>query len=110
MAGAAGLGGLAGSLGGRDAYLVANVARAPAVINNSILKQTDPSLTPLFVGGGANPASSGANNLIRSSVNFSGSSNTADPMLGPLANNGGFTQTIALLTGSPAIEAGSDAA
>ncbi len=30
----------------------------------------------------------------------------ADPMLGPLANNGGSTQTHALLTGSPAIDAG----
>lgn len=30
-----------------------------------------------------------------------------DPMLAPLANNGGFSQTMALLTGSPAIDAGS---
>jgi len=29
-----------------------------------------------------------------------------DPMLGPLANNGGPTQTHALLTGSPAVDAG----
>lgn len=29
-----------------------------------------------------------------------------DPKLGPLANNGGPTQTLALLTGSPAIDAG----
>ncbi len=29
-----------------------------------------------------------------------------DPLLGPLANNGGFTQTHALLTGSPAIDTG----
>jgi CSLREA domain-containing protein len=29
-----------------------------------------------------------------------------DPLLGPLANNGGSTQTIALLDGSPAIDAG----
>jgi predicted outer membrane repeat protein len=33
----------------------------------------------------------------------------ADPKLGPLANNGGFTSTMALLAGSPAIDAGSDA-
>ena len=32
-----------------------------------------------------------------------------DPMLGPLANNGGFVQTHALLPGSPAIDAGDDA-
>ena len=29
-----------------------------------------------------------------------------DPLLGPLANNGGPTQTMALLPGSPAIDAG----
>jgi hypothetical protein len=33
----------------------------------------------------------------------------ADPKLGPLANNGGPTQTIALLGGSPAIDRGSNA-
>jgi hypothetical protein len=32
----------------------------------------------------------------------------ADPLLGPLANNGGFTQTMALGAGSPAIDAGDD--
>ena len=32
--------------------------------------------------------------------------NGVDPLLGPLANNGGFTQTQALLAGSPAIDAG----
>ena len=31
-----------------------------------------------------------------------------DPMLGPLQNNGGATMTIALLPGSPALEAGTD--
>jgi hypothetical protein len=34
------------------------------------------------------------------------SANPIDPMLGPLQNNGGPTQTIALLPGSPAINAG----
>ncbi len=33
----------------------------------------------------------------------------ADPMLGPLQNNGGSTRTLALLEGSPAIDAGSNA-
>ena len=35
--------------------------------------------------------------------------NPINPMLGPLANNGGPTQTMALLQGSPAINAGSNA-
>jgi hypothetical protein len=35
--------------------------------------------------------------------------NNTDPMLGPLQNNGGLTQTMALLSGSPAIDAGNPA-
>ncbi len=35
---------------------------------------------------------------------------SGDPKLGPLADNGGRTQTMALLIGSPAINAGNDAA
>jgi hypothetical protein len=34
-----------------------------------------------------------------------GDQNNLNPLLGPLANNGGFTQTHALLPGSPAIDA-----
>jgi CSLREA domain-containing protein len=34
---------------------------------------------------------------------------SGDPMLGPLANNGGTTQTMTLLAGSPAIDAGDNA-
>ncbi|MGH7172245.1 MAG: choice-of-anchor Q domain-containing protein, partial [Gemmataceae bacterium] len=36
--------------------------------------------------------------------------NVLNPQLGPLANNGGPTQTVALLTGSPAINAGDNSA
>lgn len=36
----------------------------------------------------------------------SGSQSSTNPLLGPLANNGGATQTMALLTSSPAINAG----
>ena len=49
------------------------------------------------------------NNIMRtmSGCTVSGGGVTfADPMLGPLANNGGPTQTHAPLTGSPAIDAG----
>ena len=49
--------------------------------------------------GGHNISSDG-------SLNFSatGSLNNTDPKLGSLANNGGFTLTVALLAGSPAID------
>jgi hypothetical protein len=36
----------------------------------------------------------------------SGDRNNTNPMLGPLQNNGGPTQTMALPSGSPAIDAG----
>lgn len=38
--------------------------------------------------------------------NYIGDVNNTDPLLGPLQNNGGPTETLALLTGSPAIDAG----
>jgi hypothetical protein len=39
-------------------------------------------------------------------LNQTGDQNSTDPMLGPLENNGGPTQTHELLVGSPAIDAG----
>lgn len=48
-----------------------------------------------------------AHNLVVNNVgNSCGAAIAADPQLGPLANNGGLTQTMALLTGSPAIDMG----
>lgn len=50
----------------------------------------------------------GANNLVMSAnLQLSGTI-TADPMLGPLADNGGPTRTRALRPGSPAIDAGNN--
>lgn len=67
-------------------------------------------------GGGhcANPIASGANNLNfadPAGANSCGPSVTvtADPLLGPLADNGGPTPTLALGAGSPAIDAGAAA-
>ncbi len=64
-------------------------------------------------GGTLNAAS--ANNLIEDVFNTCGLTDGSngnivgqDPMLGALANNGGFTQTFALQTGSPAIDAGTN--
>ncbi|MBV6403049.1 MAG: hypothetical protein CNIPEHKO_03372 [Anaerolineales bacterium] len=65
-------------------------------------------------GGTLNAAS--ANNLIEDAFNTCGLTDGSngnivgqDPNLGPLANNGGFTQTFALQAGSPAIDAGTNA-
>lgn len=54
----------------------------------------------------------GVNNLIEHNADSPNHCGTPalseDPGLGPLADNGGFTQTMALLTDSPAIDAGND--
>jgi hypothetical protein len=51
--------------------------------------------------GGSNLDSDGSCGFVES-----GDQNGSDPHLGPLAENGGWTQTHALLPGSPAIDAG----
>jgi len=55
--------------------------------------------------------SNGYNLSSDDTCNFSNSGdlNNTDPMLDPLHNNGGYTQTMALLPGSPAIDAGNPA-
>jgi hypothetical protein len=53
-------------------------------------------------------SSNGYNLSSDSTCNFNGPGdlNNTNPMLGPLQNNGGLTQTMALLPGSPAIDSG----
>jgi hypothetical protein len=102
---------------GRDVYIAANSATATAIINNSILGQTDQTqsfFSDFSSDGSVKTSSSGSNNLISNPGSnadaFGGSSSNADPMLDPagLKYNGGLTPTIALLPGSPAIDAGND--
>ena len=52
---------------------------------------------------------SGVSPPIASSNLIGTTAHPLNPLLGPLANNGGPTQTMALLPGSPAIDAGSNA-
>ncbi|MEX2236594.1 MAG: choice-of-anchor Q domain-containing protein [Dehalococcoidia bacterium] len=56
--------------------------------------------------GGQDPASGGHNLDSDSSCFFAASDVHADPLLGPLANNGGPTRTHRLKSGSPALDAG----
>ena len=58
--------------------------------------------------GGSGVTSNGYNMSSDGSCNFhnSGDRNNIDPLLGTLGNYGGPTQTIPLLSGSPAIDAG----
>lgn len=59
------------------------------------------------VGGYSGASVSGAHNLVMTSnLSLPSDTLTSDPLLGPLANNGGSTFTHALLAGSPAIDAG----
>ncbi len=83
-------------------------------LNNDILGQSGTTTVPDFsatvLGAGASgPTYTGSNNLITFNKAFSGGLLSAtDPKLDPagLQNNGGPTQTIPLLAGSPAISAG----
>jgi LPXTG-site transpeptidase (sortase) family protein len=86
---------------------------------------SSPTLTNVIIanstsGGDCYNASSSlnaasSNNLIEDSANACGLTNGSNgnilgqaPMLGALADNGGFTQTFALPAGSPAIDAGTN--
>ena len=82
-----GYAGSSGSGGG-----IASVAGS-LTLNNTIVAGNQASVNPDFYG-----AYTGSHNLIG-----------GNPLLGSLANNGGPTQTMALLPGSPAIDAGSNA-
>jgi hypothetical protein len=63
------------------------------------------------LGGAAGAAVSGANNLIRqATLALPPDTLQSDPLLLPLADNGGYTPTHALAAGSPAIDAGSNTA
>jgi predicted outer membrane repeat protein len=88
--------------------------------NNSQLTLTNTIIANSLRGGDCvNPSTTldpaSTNNLIEDPSSACGLKNGengniigVDPKLGPLANNGGVTQTHALLAGSPAINAGND--
>lgn len=90
-----------------QAYGSSVVASNPATLTNSIVGGylSTSNCVGLIVDGGYNICSD-------SSASFTAptSRNSIDPLLGPLANNGGPTLTMFPLPGSPAIDAGSYAA
>ena len=92
--------------GGRGVYVLGDGATATATINNTIIGQSDTTVTDFvaFTINNGIKATSGVNNLIRRATNFGGTIvSNADPQLAALANNGGPTKTMAMGAGSPAI-------
>lgn len=73
-------------------------------MNNAIVANN-----PLGVGLLMYGTMSGSHNLVEDASDNLPDTITGDPLLGPLADNGGPTLTHALLAGSPAIDAGDDA-
>ena len=91
--------------------------RDTIVANGTALQADLVSIKPATVSGAANNASDSATadvsqfDLVQTMAaeaggTITGSPLTADPLLGPLQNNGGPTQTMTLSPGSPAIDAG----
>ena len=79
-------------------------------LNNTVLADNTSSFGASDVGSDTALNVTGSNNLARNftaNVTFTNAPLTSDPLLGPLTNNGGVTFTHALLSGSPAINAGS---
>ncbi len=100
-----------------------NIDQGTATLDNTIIALntdgtgTGASPDNLFIDGSGTVSSASANNLIGAGGGNSGLTNgsngnqvgVVNPGLAALADNGGPTQTIALLSGSPAINAGSPA-
>lgn len=104
-----GSGGRGGSNGGGTApagtngSLVGGIKSSGSLLINTLLAANLPG------GNGGSPLTDAGHNLSSDATcNFTnvGSLNNTDPKLGPLAYNGGPTLTMALLPGSPAIDAG----
>jgi len=93
----------------------------PSGVHNTIIAGNSGSVAPDVAsqgGQGLSPVNSGGHNLIGKTNGSTGwiasdktgtASAPLNPGLGPLQNNGGPTETMALLDGSPATEAGDNA-
>jgi len=84
------------------------VAYNDVTVTNSIIAGNDNN--QCWNDSGTAITSNGYNIASDSSCGFSagGDQPNTDPLLGPLADNGGFSQTHALLSGSPALDAGTN--
>lgn len=91
------------TIAGNSGYSIYNSSGALINISNTILEDCSGTIT------------SQGHNLIQNAAGCTIAGDTTgnitgqDPKLGVLANNGGFTKTMALLSGSPAINTGDNA-
>jgi CSLREA domain-containing protein len=89
-------------------------ATATAVISNSIIAQGDTNQSDVVIKSSrlGSVTASGSGNIIGSNEGLGGVTvvSTANPMLAPLADNGGPTKTFGLIAGSPALDVGDNAA
>ncbi len=84
--------------------LVGNVSLRNAIVANSLSGALDYATATI---NGGSTTNTGNNNLIQLNSGFTGGIvSSADPRLGPLANNGGSTLTHMLLNYSPALDSG----
>lgn len=83
-----------GNLGAANTIIAGNTGGAPNAV---------------VVTGAFHPASDLLGTELQATYQGNGNVFSASPGLGPLANNGGPTRTVALLAGSPAIDAGDNA-
>jgi hypothetical protein len=84
-----------------------NVDSASLLVDNSIVSgPSSPTALKVQAINDGTSNTTGAGNLITSQSGFAGTFSTSNPLLGSLAANGGPTQTMALLPGSPALGTG----
>ena len=106
----------AGGAGGGVMFLLSGVYDAEGTLtaqSSIIAANTSDASVATDLGADDVLAASGANNLIVSSdaaITLPGDTLATDPLLMPLAVNGGPTRTHALGDGSPAVDAGNNAA
>ncbi len=111
-AGTGGKAGVAGSVGAGQGGGIFNYPSSNLLLTNTLVASNKAASAPDYFGS----VNSSDHNLIGNSSGSSGFSAAHGDLLnvaaliGTLGNHGGVTQTILLMTGSPAIDAGDNAA
>ena len=99
----------ANSGAGGGIYNFGNGANAGVALVNCLLSNAPSDDYSHQAASGGSVSSTGGTNLIRSNNGYSGGViSSADPLLGPLQNNGGPTRTHALPLNSPAVDVGAN--